>query len=337
MKVRSLIPLVFLWIFASYVATAQTVVRVGHFPNVTHGQVLLGRADGAFEKALAPQASVQWRVFNAGPAVIEALFAGELDLAYIGPSPVITGYVRSQGEALRVVAGAASGGAALVVRADSGIQKPEDFHGKRVASPQFGNTQDIALRDWLSRHGLKPRERGGDVQITPISNPDQLTLFLKKQLDAAWAPEPWASRLIHEGGGKLLLDERNEWPKGQFASALIIVSRKFLDQHPDLVKRWLSTHVDLTTTMNRNKAEARGKINAEIARETGKPLPNDVIEDSFARLDFTVDPVRSSVELSAQHAAGLGLLGGKLPDLHGLFDLKILNEVLREKHLQVIQ
>ncbi len=318
-------------------ANGQTVIRAGHFPNLTHGQAVLGRANGAFEKELGSGARVQWRAFNAGPSVIEALFAGEIDLAYIGPSPAITAYLRSNGEALRVVAGATSGGAALVVRKDAGIQKPEDFHGKKVASPQFGNTQDIALREWLSKHGLKPRERGGDVQITPIANPDQLTLFLQKQLDAAWAPEPWAARLIHEAGGKLLVDERDEWPNRQFASALVIVSKKFLDQHPELVKRWLSTHVDLTTWINKNKAEAKRQINVEIAKETGKALPDGVLDDAFSRLDVTVDPIRSSVQLSAQHAADLGLFGGKKPDVNGLFDLRLLNQVLQEKHLKAVE
>jgi NitT/TauT family transport system substrate-binding protein len=332
-----LLSILFVCSFWSLSAAAQTTIRAGHFPNLTHGQALLGRANGAFEKALRPQATVQWKAFNAGPSVIEALFAGELDIAYVGPSPAITAYVRSNGEALRVIAGATSGGAALIVRSDSGIQKPEDFHGKKVASPQFGNTQDIALRDWLAKHGLKPRERGGDVQITPIANPDQLTLFVRKQLDAAWAPEPWAARLIHEAGGKLLVDERNEWPNKQFASALVIVSKKFLDQHPDLVKRWLTTHVDLTNWINANKTEAKRQINAEIAKETGKPLADAVADDAFSRLDVTVDPVRSSVQTSANHAAELGLLRGKQPDISGLFDLTLLNQVLNEKHLKVIQ
>ncbi|MBZ5513724.1 MAG: ABC transporter substrate-binding protein, partial [Acidobacteriia bacterium] len=195
--------------------SGQVVVRAGHFPNITHSQGVIGQANGWFEKALSPAARVEWKVFNAGPSAIEALFAGALDLTYIGPNPAITGYVRSQGEALRIVAGATSGGAALVVRTDSGIQKPEDFHGKKVASPQLGNTQDVALREWLLAHGLQSREKGGDVQVIPIANPDQLTLFMKKEIDGAWAPEPWASRLINEAGGRLFLDERTLWPNGQ--------------------------------------------------------------------------------------------------------------------------
>jgi NitT/TauT family transport system substrate-binding protein len=337
MTKQKVLPLLFLCFFAPLPSLSQTVIRVGHFPNVTHGQALLGRANGAFEKALGPQVKVQWKAFNAGPSVTEALFAGELDVAYVGPSPAVTAYVRSQGDALRVIAGGTSGGAALVVRAGSAIQKPEDFHGKRVASPQFGNTQDIALRDWLAKHGLKPRERGGDVQITPIANPDQLTLFLQKQLDAAWAPEPWAARLVREAGGRLLVDERSEWPNGQFASTLVIVSKKFLNQHPELVKHWLSAHVDLTNWINKNKADAERQINAEIARETGKGLTSAVIDDSFSRLDFTVDPIRCSIQTSAQRAADLGLFGGKGPDISGLFDLTLLNQVMAEKHLKAVQ
>src|SRR5712664_4287151 len=186
----------FVVLFIGIIASAQTVIHVGAFPNITHSQAMVGKASGWFEKRMGPKVTIDWKSFNAGPSAIEALFAGAIDMTYIGPNPAISGYVRSNGEALRIVAGATSGGAALVVRNDSGIQKPEDFHGKKVASPQMGNTQDIALRAWLRAHGLKPRDKGGDVQIIPMANPDQLTLFLKKDLDAAWAPEPWATRLI---------------------------------------------------------------------------------------------------------------------------------------------
>ena len=210
-----------------------TTMRVGAFPNITHAQAMVGKANGWFEKAMGPQVKVQWTSFNAGPSAIEALFAGAIDMTYVGPNPAINGYVRSNGEALRVVAGAASGGASLIVRSDSGINKPEDFHGKRVASPQFGNTQDVALRNWLRNHGMKTNDKGGDVQIVPMANPDQLTLFLKKDLDAAWAPEPWATRLIHEGNGRLFVDERTLWPNGQFVIGLLVVNTKFLNAHPD--------------------------------------------------------------------------------------------------------
>src|SRR6204780_1763499 len=181
----------------------QTVVRVGAFPNITHAQAMVGKANGWFDKALGPGVKIEWTSFNAGPSAIEALFAGAIDLTYVGPNPTISGYLRSNGEALRVIAGAASGGVALVVRNRSGINKPEDFYGKRVGSPQLGNTQDVALRAWLKAHGMKPTDKGGDVQVIPLANPDQLTMFLQKQLDASWAPEPWATRLIHEGNAHL--------------------------------------------------------------------------------------------------------------------------------------
>lgn len=310
---------------------APVVIRAGHFPNITHSQGVIGQATGWFDKALAPEARVEWKIFNAGPSAIEALFAGAIDLTYIGPNPAINGYVRSQGEALRIVAGATSGGAALVVRADSGIQGPEDFHGKKIASPQLGNTQDVALRGWLISHKLKPREKGGDVQVIPIANPDQLTLFVKKEIDGAWAPEPWASRLIREAGGRLFLDERELWPNGQFVTTHLIVSTKFLKQHRDLVKKWIKAHVELTEWINKNLPEAKRVLNQEIKKETGKPLREAVLDDSFSRLQVTYDPIRSSLFTSARWAFEAGFLGREKPDLSGIYDLSILNEVLKEK------
>jgi NitT/TauT family transport system substrate-binding protein len=325
---------------ASVTLNAQTgpmVIRAGHFPNLTHSQGVIGQSNGWFEKALAPRARVEWKIFNAGPSVIEAIYAGAIDIAYIGPNPAINGYVRSQGEALRIVAGATSGGAALVVRADSGIQKPEDFHGRKIASPQLGNTQDVALRSWLQKNGLKLREKGGDVQVIPIANPDQLTLFLKKEIDGAWAPEPWASRLIREANGRLFLDERDLWPNKQFVTTHIIVSTKFLKQHRDLVKKWIRAHVELTEWINKNQPEAKRVLNEEIKKETGKALPQPILDDSFARLQVTYDPVRSSLLVSAKSAFDAGLLGRERPELSGIYDLSILNEVLKEKGLKAVQ
>ena len=321
-------------LLASFSLNAQTspvVIRAGHFPNITHSQGVIGQANGWFDKALAPQARVEWKIFNAGPSAIEALFAGAIDVTYIGPNPAINGYVRSQGEALRIVAGAASGGAALVVRADSGIQKPEDFHGRKIASPQMGNTQDVALRGWLNFHGLKLREKGGDVQVVPIANPDQLTLFLKKEIDGAWAPEPWASRLIREANGRLFFDERDLWPNGQFVTTHLIVNTKFLREHRDLVKKWVKAHVELTEWINKNLPEAKRVLNDEIKKETGKALPQGVLDDSFSRLLVTYDPIRSSLFTSARWAFEAGFLGRTRPDLSGIYDLSVLNEVLKEK------
>ena len=306
-------------------------IHAGYFPNITHSQALVGKATGKFDAALAPNATVDWKQFNAGPSVIEALFAGALDIAYVGPNPAISGYIRSKGAALRVIAGATSGGAALVVRPAAGIQSANDFHGKRIATPQLGNTQDVALRAWLLANNLQVREKGGDVQVIPIANPDQLTLFLKGEIDAAWAPEPWASRLVHDAGGKIFLDERDLWPNRQFATALLIVRTEFLQQHPDLVKTWVRTHVELTDWINKNPAEAKRLINEEIRKETSKALPPEVLDDAYSHLDVTYQPLREPLLRSAQQAFQLGFLGKDSPDLSGLYDLSVLNDILKEK------
>ncbi len=324
-------------LLAAPLGVAQTVIRVGAFPNITHAQAMVGKANGWFDQKLGSSVKVQWTSFNAGPSAIEALYSGALDMAYVGPNPTISGYVHSNGEALRVIAGAASGGVALVVRNDSGIQKPEDFHGKRVASPQLGNTQDVALRAWLKANGLNTTDKGGDVQVVPLANPDQLTLFLKKQLDAAWAPEPWATRLIREGNGRLFLDERDLWPHRQFVITNLIVSTKFLHEHPDVVKNWIRAHVELTDWINAHLAESKQLINQQIQKETGKPLSPALLDEAFGRVEVTYDPLRNSLLTSAHSAFNAGFLGKQFPDLSGIYDLSLLNQVLAEKGRKAIQ
>ena len=328
---RRLLAAFLLWFAMSISGWAQdsaNTIRVGAFPNITHAQAMVGKANGWFEKAMGPQLNVKWTSFNAGPSAIEALFAGAIDMTYVGPNPAINGYVRSNGEALRIIAGATSGGAALVVRGDSGINKPEDFHGKRIASPQMGNTQDVALRAWLKSQGLKTRDKGGDVEVMPIANPDQLTLFLKKEIDAAWAPEPWASRLVHEANGRIFLDERSLWPNGQFLTTELVVSTKFLQSHPDLVKKWLRAHVELTDWINGHVSEAKQILNQQIQKETGKALASAVLDDSFGRLQITYDPLRGPLLRAAQLAFDAGFLGRQMPDLSRIYDLTLLNQVL---------
>jgi NitT/TauT family transport system substrate-binding protein len=324
-------------LFAAHGLLGQAVIRVGAFPNITHAQPMVGKANGWFDKALGPNVKIQWTSFNAGPSAIEALFAGAIDMAYVGPNPTIAGYVRSNGEALRVVAGAASGGVALVVRNDSGIQKPEDFRGKRIASPQLGNTQDVALRAWLKAHGLRTTDKGGDVQVMPMANPDQLTLFLKKELDGAWAPEPWATRLIREGNGRLFLDERDLWPQRAFIITNLIVSTKFLHEHPDLAKNWIRAHVEVTDWINGHLPESKKLLNAQIQKETGKALTPAVLDEAFTRLLVTYDPLRNSLVTSARAAYEAGFLGKQQPDLSSLYDLSPLNQVLAEKGRKPIQ
>lgn len=312
-------------------------IRVGYFPNITHSQALIGVANGAFQQALGPNVKIDPKVFNAGPSEIEALFAGEIDLAYIGPNPAINGYVKSKGEALRIVAGATSGGAVLVVRSDSGITQASDFAGRRVATPELGNTQDVAMRYYLLSNNLTLQEKGGNIAVLPTQNAAILTLFLKGEIDAAWVPEPWGARLVQEGGGKILLDERTLWPGGKFVTAHVIASTKFLNAHADMVKKWLTAHVNLTQWIQANPGEAKKVANSEIARLTGKGLAPAVLDEAWQRMDVTYDPISSSLFVSADRAYQLGLLGKDKPDLSNIYDLRILNQVLAEANLPVSQ
>lgn len=317
-------------------SNAPTVVRVGYFPNITHSQPLVGLAlsNGTFQKALGADVRIDSKLFNAGPTEIEALFAGELDLGYIGPNPAINGYVKSSGSALRIIAGATSGGAVLVVRADSGISKAADLSGKRIATPELGNTQDVAARNYVLANNLKLSDTGGTVTILPTKNPDILTLFLKKEIDAAWVPEPWGARLVQEGGGRVMLDERSLWKDGQFVTAHLIASTKFLNEHPDLVKKWLAAHVEITQWIRANPAQAKQIANTEIKRLSGAGLSQSVLDEAWQRMDVTYDPIASSLFASADSAFALGFLGRTKPDLANIYDLTLLNQVLAEKNLE---
>jgi NitT/TauT family transport system substrate-binding protein len=309
-------------------------IRIGYFPNITHSQALIGIPRGDFQQALG-SVEIETAVFNAGPSVIEALFAGKLDLAYIGPNPAINGYVQSQGKALRVVAGATSGGAAFVVRPAAGIHTLSDLAGKKIASPQLGNTQDVALRAYLVSHGLNSTENGGNVQIIPTANSLILDLMRQDQIDGAWVPEPWASRLIVDAGAELFLDERTIWPDGKFVTANIIVSTEYLRDHPDVVKTWLATHVDITLWEQSHPEEAMQLANAAIEDLTGKPLGADILTMAWARMDVTYDPICSSLYRSSENAYDAGFLKSE-PDLSSIYDLDILNAVLQEKGLPAV-
>jgi len=309
------------------------ILRVGYFPNITHSQALVGLEKGLFKEHL-PGIEIKTYVFNAGPSVIEAMFAGKLDISYIGPSPTINGYVQSDGQALRVVAGATSAGAVLVVRNGSGIYSSADIGGKKLASPQLGNTQDVALRHYLKDHGYKTKEDGGSVTVVNVANADILTLFKKGELDGAWVPEPWGARLVHEADGRILLDERDIWPGGEFVTANIIVSTKLLKERPQLVKMFLEAHVEATIWINANPSTAREVVNAQLEKLTQKRLDDAVLSESFGRMNVTYDPIRSSLMTYSDWAFDLGFLGTARPDLSGLYSLGTLNEVLKEKGLE---
>jgi sulfonate transport system substrate-binding protein len=312
--------------------TAPAVIRVGYFPNLTHAQMLAGFARGDYARALGPGVGIETTVFNAGPSVIEALLARRIDLACVGPNPAINGYVQSHGEVLRIVAGATSGGAALVVRADAGIASPADLAGKRLASPQLGNTQDVALRAFLARHGLKTKEMGGHVEVIPTPNPQILDLLRQRRIDGAWVPEPWASRLVVEAGARVLVDERDLWPRGDFVTAQIIVRTEYLEAHRDVVRAWLDAHVAVTQWMLEHPDEARPLLNREIERLTGKSLDPAVLAMAWSRMRPTWDPIAPSLVACANAAHAAGFLPAK-PDLDGIYDLSLLDDVLRARGL----
>lgn len=299
-------------------------VRLGYFPNVTHATAIVGVETGIFASALGPDRLAP-KTFSAGPAAVEALFSGGLDAAYIGPNPAINAHVQSRGQAIRIVSGATSGGASLVV--SPSIAGPADLRGKKLASPQRGGSQDVALRRWLKANGLEADlEGGGDVSIVPQDNARTLETFRAGQIDGAWVPEPWATRLVREGGGRVLVDERELWPGGRFVATHLVVRAKFLDEHPGAVRRLVEAQVQANELVNSNPAEAQRLVNAGIAAVTGRGIPDGVLQAAWRNLEFTNDPVASSLTTSAAHAREVGLLGRG--SLDGVYDLGILNGIL---------
>ena len=312
----------------------KKVLRLGYFSNINHAQAVIGVGNGDYQRALGKNIEVKPYVFNAGPSAIEALFAKQIDASYIGPNPAINGYVVSGGKDLRIISGATSGGAVFVVRNDSGIQTTKDFANKKFASPQLGNTQDVALRKYLLENGYKTQENGGSVQVLPVANADILTLLLKKSIDGAWVPEPWGERFIQDANSRLFLDERDLWPDGKFVTAHIIVRTDYLQNNPDVIKKLLGAHINETQWINDHKDEAIIKFNEELKKLTGQTIPENVLKQSMTRLELTWDPIKTSLFQSANNAFDIGFLGKTRPDLSGIYDLKLLNEVLTEKGLQ---
>jgi NitT/TauT family transport system substrate-binding protein len=325
-------------VFAQQQQQQQKTLRIGYFPNINHAQAVIGLGKGDFQKALGANVKVETFAFNAGPSAIESLLANRIDVSYIGPNPAINGYVVSDGKGVKVIAGATSAGASFLVRNDSGINSVKDLGGKKFASPQLGNTQDVALRKYLQDNGFKTTENGGNVTVVPIANPDILTLFLKKEIDGAWIPEPWGSRLIKEGNGRIFLDERDLWPNGKFITANIAVSTDYLKNNPDVIKKLLTAHVNETNWINTHKEEAIKTFNTELKKLTGKTIPGDELKDGLTRLEITYDPLKLSLFRSANNAYDVGLLakGQPRPVLTGIFDITQLNEILSEKGLPPI-
>ncbi|MEP7379715.1 MAG: ABC transporter substrate-binding protein [Chloroflexota bacterium] len=308
-------------------SASPVTLRLGYFPNVTHAAAVVGVAKGYFADALGPSVNLQTQTFNAGPEAVEAIFNGGLDATFIGPNPAINAFIKSHGEAIRIVAGATSGGAFLVVR--DGINSAADVRGAKLATPQLGNTQDVALRAWLAEQGYTTdAQGGGDVSITPQGNSQTLQAFVAGQIDGAWVPEPWATRMIQDGGGHVLVDERDLWPNGQYVTTHLIVRTEFLQQHPDVVKSLIKGLLKSTDYVNGSPGDAQAALIATIGTITGSTLSADVVAASWSNLTFTLDPITTSLQTSADEAKTLGFLDSS--DLAGIYDLSALNEVLRE-------
>jgi len=299
-------------------ASAKETLRVGHFPNVTHVQALVARqmerqGKSWFGDRLGKDVVIEWYAYNAGPSAMEAVFTKSIDLSYVGPSPALNAFVRSRGAEVRIVSGAVNGASALVVQKDSGLAKPADFRGKRIGTPQFGNTQDVAARAWLMSGGLRITQTGGDAHVVPTANPDQLTLFLRKDLDAVWTVEPWVSRLEREAGGEILIDEKDT------VTTTLVARAQFLTEKRDLVRRFVAAHRDLTEWIRQYPEQAQSLARAELRATFRIDLPADLIAHAWPRMTPTTDASPAAFEIFVTNAKKTGFLRD-VPDLSRLFE-----------------
>ncbi len=317
-----------LWIWALWGCTSsEPVFHLGYFPNVSHAPAIVGVETGKFQDGLG-KVALKTSTFNAGPSAVEALLSGALDASFLGPNPTINAYAKSDGKAVRVIAGSTSGGAYLVVSPD--VVTPADLQGKTVASPQLGNTQDVALRHWLQKNSLQTTETGGDVRILPQENAMTLEAFRSGEIAGAWVPEPWASRLILEGGGHVLQDERLLWPDGKYVTTHLVIRTEVLRDRPAEVEGFLRGYLDTLEWMAANSDQAKESTNQGIGKITGKPLPTATLDAAWPHLEFTSDPLPESLRTSAQHAEDVGLLQLDGVDLDGLYDLTLLTRIQAE-------
>ncbi len=306
-------------------SSAPVTVRLGYLPNITHAPALVAVEKGLFTQALG-QNKLQTATFNAGPDAVDALFADSIDAAFIGPNPSINAFQKSNGDAIRIVAGSTSGGAGLVVKPS--ITSAADLKGKKIATPQLGNTQDVALRTYLKNNGLNAdTSGGGDVSVIPQANGDTLTQFASGDIDGAWVPEPFFTEMQQQSGGKVLVNENTLWPNGQFVTTNLVVATKFLKAHPDVVTDLINGEDQAIKFIASNPADAQKAANDDITKISGKPLKDAVVSAAFANMSFTLDPIASSLQTSANNAKNVGLLDSANVD--GIYDLTQLNQYLQ--------
>ncbi len=311
-------------------------LRLGYFPNLTHAQALYGLQTGLFAKALGPEVKVQATKFFDGPTAIGALLTGRVDATYVGPSPTLNALAVAGPGVVVIVAGAASGGARFIVQPDLVLKADGDFAGKTFASPQLGNTQDISLKHYLQSRGQSTTDKGGSVQVINAANPDILALFTRGQVDGAWVPEPWATRLERDGHGVQFLDERSLWPDGQFVTTQLVTTQTYLDRHPGTVRRLLDAHVAATAAVRDGGADVLATINDGIQAATGQRLGDDLLAAAFAKLTFTDDPLAASFLKDAQDARDLGIPSGAIPPVVAMYRLDLLNAARAARGLSAI-
>ena len=313
----------------------KKVVKIAFFPNFTHSQALLGKVQGQFSKSFGAEYDIEWKQFNAGSSEIEALKAGEIDIGYIGPGPAINGYISMNGD-IQIISGANDAGAILVTRSDVKLKDIKELSGKKVAIPQFGNTQDLMLRNLLLQNGLKDSSKGGTVEILQVSNPDVKALFDKKEIDAALVPEPWGSSLIKEVNANVMLDYDAIWRGGKYPTALVIARKEIIDNNSEIIEKFLKAHIELTEELKSNSGGAVDIINSEIKNLTNNSFDKDIIDASFNRMTSTIDPEKDAIMELVKISEELGTIKGK-PNFDNLFNLIILNKLLKEKGLEQIE
>jgi len=299
--------------------TPENKIRVAYFPNITHAVPIIGIERGTFAQQIGSDVVIEPILFDSGPQVIESIFAGSVDIAYVGPGPAINGFLKSEHRDVKILSGAASGGVSFIVSPNSQITSVADFNGKRIAAPQIGNSQDISLRTYLSENGLKPAEKGGSVIVLNVPNSDIYTLFAKGDIDAAWVAEPTATILVQQLNGTRLFNEEDIWPEHRFASVLLIAKEEYVNQHPQIIHKWLDAHQQTIDWINSNPEQTRIIFNQFMKKETGKSLSDKLIDESLSNLEITSDPVVNSIDTFAKRADSLGYLGRHGYDLNGIF------------------
>ena len=318
--------------FTSNYDTHDPDIRISYFPNIGHAIPIVGMEKGFFQNSLGDDITIEARIFDSGPQAIESLFANSVDLAYVGPGPAINGFLNSENHNVKILAGAASGGASFIVHPESEINSASDFAGKKIAAPQIGNTQDVSLRYYLSEHGLKTADKGGSVIVYNIPNPDIYTLFVKGDIDGAWVAEPWATILETELNGKRLFHEEELWPNEEFASVLLIANANFVEKNPILIANLLDAHHETATWINQNPVETRDIFNTFLNSHLGQSLSDDVVDIALSNLVITADPLPDSVHSFAEKANDLGYLGRNGYDLSGIFYLFDTNPIEGENN-----